>query len=172
MSVNHLRYQGKTFYKWKNRFERSGKRLFSLENLPKAPKSRRTINLDFKTELNIKHLRIKYIRLGKVKLQKLFLKHYGYFVSQNHISYVISKYNLYYDPVKAKNIRSKKVKDKGAKKIKINEINPKDYLTSSKPFFFACDTIVLYLPYGIKRYILTAVEKIQQNASRGVYGGG
>jgi|GEM_PF-5546866 len=47
----------KSFYKWKKRFESSGKRLFSLENLSKAPKSRREINLDFKTELDIKHIR-------------------------------------------------------------------------------------------------------------------
>ncbi|MGB9883673.1 MAG: integrase core domain-containing protein, partial [Microgenomates group bacterium] len=148
----------KTLYKWLNRFEKSGRRLVSLEDESRSPKTKRKTILDFNTELNIKHLRERYIRLGKVKLQKLFEKEYGYFVSQNHIAYVIQKYNLYYDKVKARKIRSKKIKGKGAKKIKINEVNPNNYLSFEKPFFFTTDTIVLYLPYGIKRYILTAVE--------------
>lgn len=148
----------KTFYKWFSRYINSGKKLSSLEDLPKTPITKRVKTLDFKTELDIKHLREKYIKLGKVKLQILFKKQYGYYVSQSHIAYVISKYNLFYDPVGAKRVRSKKVKGKGAKKTRINEINPKDYLTEDKPFFFCLDSIVLYLPYGIKRYILTAVE--------------
>ena len=148
----------KSFYKWRLRYETSGKRLSSLENISKAPKSKRNINLDFKTELDIKHLRLKYIRLGKVKLQKLFKDEYGYYISQSHISYVIQKHNLYFDSVTAKRIRSKKIKGRGHKKLRINEVNPSDYLTPTKPFFFTTDTIVLYLPYGIKRYIITAVE--------------
>jgi hypothetical protein len=40
----------------------------------------------------------------------------------------------------------------------INTVNPTDYISSEKPFFFCTDTIVLYLPYSIKRYIVTAVE--------------
>jgi len=148
----------KTFYKWFNRFEKSGRKLSSLEDIPKTPITKRTKTLDFKTELNIKHLREKYIRLGKVKLQKLFKTEYNQYISQSHIAYVIKKYNLYHNPVKTKNIRSKKDKLRGARKIRINETNPKDYLTKDKPFFFCLDSIVLYLPYGIKRYILTAVE--------------
>lgn len=148
----------KSFYKWKARYESSGKRLSSLENISKAPKTKRETILDFKTELDIKHIRLKYIRLGKVKLQKLFKDEYGYFVSQSHVSYVIQKHNLYFDPVTAKRIRSKKIKGRGNKKLRINEVNPNDYLSTEKPFFFTTDTIVLYLPYGIKRYIITAVE--------------
>jgi hypothetical protein len=136
------------------RYESSGKRLFSLEDNPKIPKNKRKTILDFNTELEIKHLREKYIKLGKVKLKKLFEKEYGKYISQHHISFVIQKYNLYFDPQKAKKIRSKKEKGKGGKKIRINEVNPKDYLKKDKPFFFCLDSIILYLPYGIKRYIL------------------
>jgi transposase len=71
----------KTFYKWFCRFEQSGKKLSSLENIPKAPINKKLKALDFKTELNIKHLREKYIRIGKVKLQRLYKKQYGYYVS-------------------------------------------------------------------------------------------
>jgi len=148
----------KTFYKWLMRYEKSGKQLLSLENISKAPHVKRKTVLSFKTELNIKHMREKYIRLGKKKLQKLFKDEYGRHISCHHISYVIQKYDLYFDKNRAKRVRSKKIKGRGAKKIKINEVNPNDYLSESKPFFFATDTIVLYLPYGIKRYILTAIE--------------
>jgi transposase InsO family protein len=71
---------------------------------------------------------------------------------------VIEKYNLYYDAKKAGRIRTKKNKNRGKKKLKIHEVNPRDYLSKKKPFFFCCDTIVLYLPGGLKRYVLTAVE--------------
>ena len=158
VAASSFKLSRKAFYKWVRRYERSGKQLSSLENLPKTPKTKRTVDLSFKTELDIKHLREKHIRLGKVKLQILFKREYGYFVSQSHISYVIQKYSLYFDPVSASRIRSRKIKDRRAKKVRINDINPKTLLTDGKPFLFALDTIVLYLPYGIKRYILTAIE--------------
>lgn len=148
----------KTFYKFLKRFEKSGRRLFLLEDLPKTPKQKRKTTLDIKTELDIKHLREKYQTIGKKKLQILFQKEYGYFVSQNHISYVIKKYNLYFDIKKAKRIRTKKMKNKGIKKIRINKVRPKNFISKNKPFFFCCDTVVLYLPDGVKRYILTAIE--------------
>jgi transposase-like protein len=52
----------KSFYKWKARYEISGRKLSSLENLSRSPKTKRQSCLDFKTELDIKHIRKKYIR--------------------------------------------------------------------------------------------------------------
>ncbi|PIY70801.1 hypothetical protein COY88_03515, partial [Candidatus Roizmanbacteria bacterium CG_4_10_14_0_8_um_filter_35_28] len=57
----------------------------------------------------------------------------------------------------------------GHKKLRINEVNPNDYLSPTKPFFFTTDSIVLYLPYGIKRYIITAVEHEKKIAYARVY---
>lgn len=148
----------KTFYKWLTRYEQSKSQLIALEDVSKTPHRKRSTTLSLELELRIKDLRKKYIRLGKVKLQKLMETEYGQYVSQSHISSVIQKYNLYYSPQAASRIRTKKVRGMGAKKIRIHEVVPRNYLTKQKPFFFATDTIVLYLPYGIKRYILTAVE--------------
>jgi len=53
----------KTFYKWKKRYEDSGKKLLSLEDLSRTPSTKRKTTFSFKTELKIKHLREKYIRL-------------------------------------------------------------------------------------------------------------
>jgi len=156
----------KTFYKWLKRYNKNN--LITLEDHSKAPHSRRKTTLAFEIELQIKHLRQEHIRLGKKKLAIIYKRRHKAFISQNHIQYVIQKYNLYHDPVKAKKLRTKK-KHWGARKIRINEINPRDYLTPDKPFFFATDTIVLYLPYGIKRYILTAVEWDRKIAYARVY---
>jgi transposase InsO family protein len=159
----------KTFYKWLDRYESSGKSLSSLEDRSRAPKKQRTINLTFEEEMNIKHLREKHIKLSKTKLQILYKKKHLQYMSQHHIQYVIEKHNLYFDSIMAAKNRSKKDKRRGAKKLRINEVNPRKYLTTDKPFFFCCDTIVLYLPYGIKRYILTAIEYEKKIAYARVY---
>lgn len=159
----------KTFYKWLRRYEESGKKLSALENQSRAPIKRREVMLTFEEEMRIKHLREKYIRLSKTKLQIFYKKIHKACMSQHHIQHVIEKYGLYYDKAVADSIRSKKDKKRGAKKVRVNEVNPKHYLTEDKPFLFCCDTIVLYLPYGIKRYILTAIEWEKKIAYGRVY---
>src|SRR3990172_11396173 len=62
----------KTFYKWFNRYRKSGKQLSSLVNVSTVPETKKKTILHFKTELDVKHLREKYITLLKIKLQKLF----------------------------------------------------------------------------------------------------
>lgn len=158
----------KTFYKWLNRFESSGKKIVSLEDESKAPHTTRSSTLSYADELQIKKLREKHIRLGKTKLQILYKKYHHQYMSQNHIQYVIDKYQLYFDPISAGNLRTKKSRP-GIKKLRINQVDPADYLTPEKPFFFATDTIVLYLPYGIKRYIVTAIEWEKKLAYARVY---
>jgi len=149
----------KNFYKWKDRYEASGEDPTSLEDQSRAPHTTRHVEIAQVQEERIKRLREKHIRLGKKKLQILYRKYYNEYISCNHIQYVIQKHNLYYDPVSAKKIRTKKNKGRGATKMRINQINMNSYMKKKdKPFFFCTDTIALYLPYGVKRYILTAVE--------------
>lgn len=157
----------KTFYKWKKRYNRYN--LSTLENHSRAPHKRRKTVLSTTEELQIKCLRKKYIRLGKRKLQILYGKQYHTYMSQHHIQYVIQKYALYYDPHQAKRIRSQRLKSKAHPKLRINTVNVQDYVSHDRPFFFATDTIVLYLPYGIKRYIVTAIELEKKLAYARVY---
>lgn len=70
---------------------------------------------------------------------------------------------------KPKELEPRKEKNKGRKKIKINEINPQDYLIRESSFFFCLDCIVLYLPWGMKRYILTAIDYSHKLAYSKVY---
>ena len=166
---NLFKTSRKTFYKWLTRYEKRGKSLASLEDESRAPYTKRSVVLSYEAAMQIKHLREAYIRLGKKKLQILYLKRHQQYISQHHIQYVIEKYQLYYDPVKAKQIRTKKNQERGARKIRVTQVNPYNYTTEDKPFFFATDTIVLYLPYGIKRYIVTAVEWRRKIAYARVY---
>ena len=55
-----------TFYKWKQRYDPSN--LASLENLSRAPKTKRKGILTFDQEVKIKKLRKKHLRTGKIKL--------------------------------------------------------------------------------------------------------
>ena len=168
-ACNAFKISRKNFYKWRNRYEQSGKQLSSLEDQSTAPHTKRIVELSFADEMKIKRLREKYIRLGKMKLQVLYKKEYGEYMSCDHIQYVIRKYQLYYDVVKVQKMKHKRDTRRGAHKIRIHTINPHDYITEDKPFFFCCDTIVLYLPYGIKRYIVTAVERTKKIAYARVY---
>lgn len=111
-----------TFYKWKRRYD--PKNLLSLENQSKAPKRRREGKLSFKEEIELKRFRERHLRIGKVKLSLMYEREYGKRYSPWQFQKVIHKYNLYYDRVKAEKIRSKRDKRRGAKKIRINEINP------------------------------------------------
>lgn len=144
-----------TFYKWKRRFDSND--LSSLEDKPKTPKTKRKGILSFEKEQDLKKYREKYIKQSKIKLSYMWQDEYKEKISSWQFQKVIEKYELYPDKEKVKKLKIKKDRNRGAKKIRINNINPKDYISKDKPFFFCCDSIVLYLPWG-KRYIITAID--------------
>ena len=145
-----------TFYKWKKRY--NPQNLFSLEDHPRAPKRKRQPLLSREKEKELKEFRENHLKQGKIKLAIMYEKERGEKISSWQFQRVIEKYQLYPDKVKAERLRTKKQRGKGAKRVRINKINPKDYIIKEKPFFFCTDTIVLYLPWGKKRYILTAID--------------
>lgn len=158
-----------TFYKWRTRYQPDN--LSSLEDRSKALKTKRKGILTIQQEDNIRKMRKrkKNIRLGKLKLAILYEQEHGEKISSWQIQKVIEKHGLYFDPIKAKKIRTKKRKSWSKRKIRIHEVNPQDYFTEDKPFFFCPDCIVLYLPWGIKRYILTAVDRFNKLAYAKTY---
>lgn len=157
-----------TFYKWYRRYRRDG-RLLCLENQPKTPISRRQPAITLEQETNIKQLRRQYPVLGKIKLAKLYQQDYGQTISSWQIQRTIQKYRLYFDQTRAQKIRTKKHKTRGNRKIRISEVNPQTIVSADKPFFFCTDTIVLYLPWGQKRYILTAIDYFHKIGFARVY---
>lgn len=159
----------KHFYKWKRRYEESGKLVSSLEDHSRAPHRRRRTTLDPVIELEIKHLREQHLALGKVKLQIIYEGKHGRTVSQNHIQQVIHKYQLY--PL----VRKAQLKNKLKKgilkraKVRVNRVKLSEVTTGEKPLVFCLDSVVLYLPYGVKRYVLTAIEHSKKIAFARVY---
>jgi len=145
-----------TFYQWQKRYDPDD--LASLEDHPKAPLNKRGPSLSWEKEQELKRFRKSHLKQGKIKLAIMYEKEKGERVSSWQFQRVIEKHQLYLDKTKAAKTRTKKAKNRGKKKIKIHEVNPRDYLTDKKPFFFCLDAIVLYLPWGIKRYILTAID--------------
>ena len=139
-----------TFYKWQKRYDPND--LTSLGNQSKAPKTKRKGILTLGQENNIKKLRKRKrnIRLGKVKLAILYEQKFKEKISSWQIQKVIEKHGLYFDPVKAKKIRTKKRRSWGKKKIRIHEVNPQDYLTKAKPFFFCLDCIKDYIHFNYR----------------------
>ena len=144
-----------TFYKWNKRYDPHYLR--SLEDKSKAPLTRRKGILTYAEKQTLKAYREKYIRIGKVKLSKMYFNEFQKTFSSWQFQKVIESNNLYYDKIKVKKLKLKKDRNKGAKKVRINTVNPKDYISLDRPFFIAVDTIVLYLPWG-KRYIVTALD--------------
>ena len=144
-----------TFYKWQKRFKPND--LSSINNHSKTPLNKRHGSLSFEEELKLKKFREKYIRQSKVKLSIMYGKEFGERVSSWQFQKVITKYQLYYDKIKAERIRTKRKKNRLFPKIRINEVDPRDYLSKDKPLFFCVDGITLYLPFG-KRYIFTAID--------------
>ena len=147
------RYYGisrKTFYKWKGRYEMFGYK--GLEDLSKAPRKKRQVEISWEQEKRIKELRKKYIRYGKEKLAVLYEKIYGEKISSWKIYRVIRKYDLYWSPVKNEKLRKRRKQNQ--KKKRITELKNKQI----KGFFFQLDTKVIWC-YPAKRYIFTAIEK-------------
>jgi hypothetical protein len=87
----------------------------------------------------------------------MYQKEFGGKVSSWQFQKVIGKYQLYYDSIKAGKVRTKRKRNQLCPKIRINQVNPQDYISKEKPFFFCVDGITLYLPFG-KRYIFTVIN--------------
>lgn len=157
-----------TFYKWYRRYRRSND-ILCLENRPRIPIRRRQTTLTLEQENRIKDLRRQYPVLGKIKLAKLYQQDYGQPISSWQVQTTIQKYRLYFDKAKADKLRTKKDRTRGKRKIRITEVNPQTIISAAKPFFFCTDTIILYLPWGQKRYILTAIDYFHKIGFARVY---
>ena len=150
LTCRHFGISRKTFYKWLKRYNKND--LSTLEDESKAPLHRRERMIITEQEDRIRVLRKKYIRYGKEKLKVLYEKLYGERISSWKIQKTIEKYNLYYHPVKAERLRSKR--KRAQKKKRITELKNKE-ITG---LFFQLDTVAIWWN-NIKRYIFTAIEK-------------
>jgi len=117
-------------------------------------------------ESNITDLRKRNLELGKKKLQVLYKKEYGEYISTWKIERVIRRHKLYPDLVKH-NYQVEK-RSKSEPKIRIHTV--KDRLKQIREFGFLwhIDAIIIWW-YGQRRIIFTAMEEITKIAFSRIY---
>ena len=154
----------KTLHKWKKRFDEKNLRV--LEEQSRRPQKTRGWMVTGEEEANIIDLRKRNLELGKKKLQVLYKKEYGEYISTWKIERVVRKHNLYPDPVKHQYQTEKRKKLKP--KIRIHAV--KEQLKQIKEFGFLwhIDAIIIWW-YGQRRIIFTAIEEITKIAFARIY---
>jgi len=98
VTVSYFEISSKTLYKWLRRFDE--KNLKSLEEQSRRPQKVRGWRVTKEEESNIADLRKRNLELGKKKLQVLYQKEYGEYISTWKIERVIRRHKLYPDLVK------------------------------------------------------------------------
>jgi len=139
----------KTFYQWYQRFDETNLR--SLEERSRAPQNKRQREINPLQEQRIIKLRKEHLRWGKEKLAIIYQSTFNEKVSSWKIQKTIERYHLYYHPLKAARLQSKRKRAKTKKRI--TELKQKPILG----FTIHLDTIVIYWN-GVKRYIITAID--------------
>jgi transposase InsO family protein len=160
LACRHFGISRKTFYKWLKRYDRS--RLASLESQGRAPKRTRQREITGLQLARVIQLRKQYICYGKEKLAYLYQRQYQEKISAWKIQKVIEGHKLYGHPRKAASIRRKR--QRSFRKKRITELKQKRI----SGFLLQADTIVLCWK-GLKRYILTAIDKYSKIAFARAY---
>ena len=160
LTARHYGISGKTFWKWRRRFNELD--LSTLEEKSRVPIRKRTRTITQQEEVRIIDLRRTYLRYGKEKLARLYATRYGEPVSAWKVQKVIEKYRLYYHP--RKNARTQAKRRRAQKKKRIAELS----LKNRTGFLFRIDSIVRYW-HGTKRYILTAIDNTSKLAFAHMY---
>lgn len=150
LTCRHFGISRGLFYKWKKRY--NPWHIESLEEKSRRPQNTRRWEVSRAQEFRILSLRRAHIRWGKMKLKRLYEDEYHEPISSWKIQRVIEKHGLYFNPAQNEKLR---------KKHKANQV--KKRITELKKekrsgFLLALDAIVLYW-FGVKRYILTAIDE-------------
>ena len=160
LTCRHFAIPGKTFYKWKNRFD--GKNLLLLEDQSTAPRRTRQREITGTEESRIAQLRKEHMVWGKLKLQRLYTNTYHEKLSSWKIQYTVAKYNLYPNPLKNEKLKLKRKRNQAKKRI--TELKKQPF----PGFLVALDAMVIYWA-GLKRYILTAIDSFGKIAFARMY---
>ena len=160
-TCRHFGIARKTFYKYQNRFDQNPR---NLEDQSKAPINVRQKMITLTEEDRIVKLRRENMFYGKEKLRAEYNEVYGQDISDWKIWYTIKKHKLYPDPKKVEKHRLRIKRTANRKKITELENKTKNQLG----YLLQIDTVVIHA-YGLKRYILTAVDTFGKLAFAKVY---
>jgi transposase InsO family protein len=160
-TCRHFGIAPKTFYKYQNRFDQNPR---NLEDRSCAPQNVRKRTITLVEEDRVVALRKANMFYGKEKLRAEYNEIYGEDISDWKIWYTIKKHDLYPDPKKVEKHRLKIKRSINRKKITELEKKTKNQLG----YLLQIDTVVIHA-YGLKRYILTAVDTFGKLAFAKVY---
>lgn len=149
-TCRHFGIAPKTFYKYSNRFNQNP---LNLEDHSRAPQNVRKRTITPIEEDRIIRIRKANMFYGKEKLRAEYNELYDEDISAWKIWYTIKKYDLYPDQKKVEKYRLRINRYKNKKKI--TELKKKTQ--NSLGYLLQIDTIVIHF-FGLKRYILTAVD--------------
>lgn len=151
-TARHFGIARKTLYKFLDRFDSTN--FHTLEDQSRSPIHVRQKEITALEEDRVKLIRQEDLTQGKEKIRHEYNDRYGKDISCHKILYTIQKHKLYRHPIKiAKDNEKQKHR---RKKRKIADLKTRN--TNALGFLIQIDTIVLHL-FGLKRYILTAIDK-------------
>jgi putative transposase len=162
-TAKHFAITRKTCHKWLKRYDE--RNLLTLEEESRVPVNTRRREIGMLQEERIKKLRRKHIRWGKMKLQRIYLKVYGEYVSSWKIQKVIEKNNIYFDKSIIRKQRNKAKQAQKNPKKRITQFIKKDAINH----LWHVDTIVFTLTEGGYRYLLTAIDEVSKLAYARLY---
>jgi len=160
LTCRHFNISRKTFHKWKKMYDPYN--LATFESGDRTPKRKRQREISSEQEMRIVELRKQHIRYGKEKLAMRYKETYGETISCWKIQKTIEKYRLYYNPKRTEAVRKKRARSQNKKRI--TELKQKKI----SGFLLQIDTIVIYAN-GLKRYILTGIDKYSKIAFARMY---
>lgn len=161
-TARHFGIARKTLYAALDRFDSANLRL--LEDRSRVPHTLRQRMITPEEETRVIMLRKELIHCGKEKLRAEYQRLYGADISAHKILYTIQKHQLY--PRPARIVQARQKRSHNRKKRKIADLKIRN--TNTLGFLVQLDTIVLHLD-GVKRYILTAIDRYGKLAFARVY---
>jgi transposase InsO family protein/transposase-like protein len=150
-TCRHFGIGSSTFYKWKKLFDPSNIR--SLESRDRSPGKRRGRQAVPLLDERVIALRKRYMYWGKMKIQTVYIREYGEYISSHYIQRVIETYKLYPPRRKKKGTTEQTKKHRQTKK-RITEFGKEP---TELGFLLHLDTVEVRLA-GVKRYVLTAID--------------
>ena len=157
-TADHFGISRKTFHKWLKRFDE--KNLLILEEESRAPDKTRQRDISSLQRYRIRTIRKRHMRWGKMKLQKIYFKTYGEYVSSWKFQKVIEEEHLYFDKVAHKKQQRRRKQAQKHEKRRIT-----DFVKENKiNHLWHVDTIVFTLSSGGYRYLLTGIDEVSKLA--------
>lgn len=160
LTCRHFGIAPKVFYFWRKRFTETA--LETLEDRSHRPHRARASTLTAEQIDRIVSLREQYLHYSKMKLVILYGERFGETISSWKIQKVIQKYGLYPNRKRAENTAAKR--RRAWRKHRITDLVKKP----ETGFLFCIDTVVRHFS-GVKRYILTAIDRHSRLAFARMY---